>query len=91
MMEPGFYNRDCMDAMREFPDKFFDLAICDPPYGIQVASHKGGKIVGGEVQDHSAARTIYGKARSRAANLNPTTPSTTTARRTKGISGSWRG
>lgn len=26
-------NRDCMDAMREFPDKFFDLAIVDPPYG----------------------------------------------------------
>lgn len=32
-MEPGFYNRDCMDAMREFPDKFFDLAIVDPVYG----------------------------------------------------------
>ena len=28
----GFYNRDCMDAMREFPDKFFSLAIVDPPY-----------------------------------------------------------
>ena len=25
--------RDCMEAMREFPDKFFDLAIVDPPYG----------------------------------------------------------
>jgi len=28
------YNMDCMDGMREFPDKFFDLAIVDPPYGI---------------------------------------------------------
>lgn len=28
------FNRDCMEAMREFPDKFFDLAIVDPPYGI---------------------------------------------------------
>jgi site-specific DNA-methyltransferase (adenine-specific) len=27
-------NRDCMAAMAEFPDKFFDLAIVDPPYGI---------------------------------------------------------
>lgn len=27
-------NRDCMEAMKEFPDKFFDLAIVDPPYGI---------------------------------------------------------
>lgn len=25
---------DCMVAMREFPDKFFDLAIVDPPFGI---------------------------------------------------------
>ena len=32
-MEPGFYNMDCMDAMRQFPDKFFDLAVVDPPYG----------------------------------------------------------
>ena len=22
-----------MEAMREFPDKFFDLAVVDPPYG----------------------------------------------------------
>jgi|SRR6186713_1664286 len=27
-------NRDCMEAMKEFPDKFFDLAIVDPPYGV---------------------------------------------------------
>lgn len=25
--------KDCMEAMREFPDKFFDLAVVDPPYG----------------------------------------------------------
>lgn len=25
-------NCDCMDLMREFPDKHFDLAIVDPPY-----------------------------------------------------------
>jgi site-specific DNA-methyltransferase (adenine-specific) len=25
---------DCLDAMREFPDKFFSLAVIDPPYGI---------------------------------------------------------
>lgn len=25
---------DCMNFMREKPDKFWDLAICDPPYGI---------------------------------------------------------
>lgn len=27
-------NIDCMIAMRNFPDKFFDLAIVDPQYGI---------------------------------------------------------
>lgn len=25
---------DCMEAMKQFPDGFFDLAIVDPPYGI---------------------------------------------------------
>jgi site-specific DNA-methyltransferase (adenine-specific) len=27
-------NINCMIAMQKFPDKFFDLAIVDPPYGI---------------------------------------------------------
>jgi site-specific DNA-methyltransferase (adenine-specific) len=27
------YNQDCMEAMKDFPDKYFDLAIVDPPYG----------------------------------------------------------
>lgn len=27
-------NMDCMKLMSEFPDKYFDLAIVDPPYGI---------------------------------------------------------
>jgi site-specific DNA-methyltransferase (adenine-specific) len=25
---------DCMEGMKEFPDKYFELAIVDPPYGI---------------------------------------------------------
>jgi site-specific DNA-methyltransferase (adenine-specific) len=28
------YNIDCLAAMREMPDRTFDLAIVDPPYGI---------------------------------------------------------
>ena len=24
---------ECMEGMKEFPDKYFDLAIVDPPYG----------------------------------------------------------
>lgn len=34
------YNRDCMEAMKEIPDKYFELAICDPPYGIGIDSQK---------------------------------------------------
>ena len=30
------FNIDCMEAMREMPDKAFELAIVDPPYGIGV-------------------------------------------------------
>ena len=25
---------DCMDLMARYPDGHFDLAVCDPPYGI---------------------------------------------------------
>lgn len=35
-MDFGFYNMDCMEGMKEFPDKYFELAIVDPPYGINV-------------------------------------------------------
>lgn len=34
MAELKLYNMDCMDLMRQYPDKHFDLAIVDPPYGI---------------------------------------------------------
>lgn len=30
----GFYNMDCMEGMKQIPDNYFDLAIVDPPYGI---------------------------------------------------------
>lgn len=33
MLDFGFYNMDCLEGMKEIPDKFFDLAIVDPPYG----------------------------------------------------------
>lgn len=43
------YNIDCMEGMKEFPDKFFDLAVVDPPCGIGIG-HKVNKnvtIIGG--------------------------------------------
>lgn len=41
------FNMDCMEAMKQFPDKFFDLAVVDPPYGIgnlTMSYTKGGKV-----------------------------------------------
>lgn len=48
----GFYNMDCMEGMKLFPDKYFDLAIVDPPYGINITQRhvvkgKGTQTVGG--------------------------------------------
>lgn len=31
-----------MEFMQELPDKFFDLAICDPPYGLDSKLRNGG-------------------------------------------------
>ncbi len=33
---------DCMDGMKQFPDKYFELAIVDPPYGLE--RHKRGSL-----------------------------------------------
>lgn len=32
------FNMDCLEFMQSVPDKFYDLAIVDPPYGINVNS-----------------------------------------------------
>ena len=41
------YNRDCMEGMKQFPDKYFDLAVVDPPYGLPPDSSNGrGKLKG---------------------------------------------
>ena len=41
MLDFGFYNMDCMEGMKEFPDKYFDLAVVDPPYGISINNNIG--------------------------------------------------
>ena len=28
-----FINADCMEYLPKYPENYFDLAICDPPYG----------------------------------------------------------
>lgn len=51
MLDFGFYNMDCMAGMAEFPDKFFELAIVDPPYGIGINMNMGRKK--GQPKKHS--------------------------------------
>lgn len=41
------YLMDCMEGMKQFPDKHFELAIVDPPYGIGedgLKNHSRGKL-----------------------------------------------
>lgn len=47
---------DCMDAMKEFPDKFFDLAVVDPPYGIGVMTMNYTKSGAVRTHGHAAAK-----------------------------------
>lgn len=35
-------NADCIDIMKDIPDKYFELAIVDPPYGIKRDKGFGG-------------------------------------------------
>ena len=35
------YNEDCLKAMKEMPDDSFDLAIVDPPYGLNISVEGG--------------------------------------------------
>ena len=36
VMRSAVFNEDCIAGMKRYPDKFFHLAIVDPPYGIGV-------------------------------------------------------
>ena len=56
-MKPDFehegikaFNCDCMDFMKEIPDEYYGLSICDPPYGMD-----GGK----KKKYHARAFTQY--------------------------------
>lgn len=45
-MRSEVYNIDCMEYMRTLPDKTFQLAIADPPYGINAPNMKMGENKG---------------------------------------------
>lgn len=56
-------NCDCMDFMKRFPDKFFELAIVDPPYGIGAGNitvgGRGDKNKDGKEWDKSIPDDYY--------------------------------
>ena len=62
-MDFGFYNLDCMEGMKQFPDKYFDLAIVDPPYGNGGASSLEQTSNGSEECSTSTAMIPRGVAR----------------------------
>ena len=37
------FNMDCVEAMREFPDKYFSLTVADPPYGLNITARHQAK------------------------------------------------
>jgi site-specific DNA-methyltransferase (adenine-specific) len=46
------YNEDCLEAIKNMPDNSFDLAIVDPPYGINVNMNMG--VRKGEKRKHQS-------------------------------------
>ena len=50
------YNRDCLEAMREMPDNFWDLAVVDPPYGAGFTETGG--CQGWFAKDHQDSQSV---------------------------------
>jgi len=48
------YNEDCMAVMARYPDKYFDLAVVDPPYGINI-NHSMGRRKGDKKSPYKKA------------------------------------
>lgn len=56
MHENGFYNMDCIEGMKDTPDKYYDLAIVDPVYGdVTTGSYMTGKYAGKMMSVNSKA------------------------------------
>ena len=60
MAEINLHLGDCMEAMAKMPDKAYDLAIVDPPYGIDVANMNLGKG-GGVARNNSYKKGDWDK------------------------------
>lgn len=76
------YNIDCMECMKSIPDKFFELAVVDPPYGINAPNMSMGTNLNrkrGGYNSQSVAQRLkkgrlnsgVGKLKNRALNTMP--------------------
>lgn len=52
---------DCLPAMRLIADKYFDLAVVDPPYGINVTNNKNGSSIKNNKKYLSTTEKIKGR------------------------------
>ena len=53
------YNDDCMDILKQTPDKYYDLCIVDPPYGIGISSNPVRQLHSKKNWDNSIPKKEY--------------------------------
>ena len=62
MPEQLAFNMDCLEALKDVPDKYFDLCIADPPYGLNITGQHGSQTVNVEREranaNHRMRKTI---------------------------------
>lgn len=54
-----FINGDCMEYMKTMPDKYVDLCICDPPYGINLI---GANVIKNKSDSNTVFNTEWDKS-----------------------------
>ena len=66
-MKSEVFNMDCIEGMKQYPDNYFELAIVDPPYGINESGQTNktrGKIAkskdyGNKNWDNNSPDSLY--------------------------------
>jgi site-specific DNA-methyltransferase (adenine-specific) len=54
-MKSEVFNMNCIEGMKQYPDKYFELAIVDPPYGININVSMGRRKVDKKSDYHKFA------------------------------------
>lgn len=86
------HNMDCMEFLRKQPDKSFDLAVCDPPYGLSItgSTHTHTHTGASAPASRSEAKAIvWGAYKGDLSKRNFTRCLTMTPRQTPNTLGSW--